>query len=67
MAGAPECLVKLVPFQISVPKDTYDYLTHLAKIGRLGGREPDIAAHLVVREVNKMLEAGYHNLAYKKA
>jgi hypothetical protein len=50
--------------QISLPRDTYDYLSLLASLGKLGSREKDIAVHLIIREVTKMQEAGTHNLKF---
>lgn len=64
--GPPKNLSEPRGFHVTVSKDTYDYLTQLARLGRLGSKESDIAAHLITREVDKMLRDQYHNLAYKK-
>jgi len=48
------------PLTLSVPADTYAYLTLLAGMGRIGSREKDIALHLIVREVTKMQDAKFH-------
>jgi hypothetical protein len=66
MAGAPKNLTKPKGFQVTVPKDTYDYLTLLASKGRLGSKESDVASHIIIREVDAMLRAGYHNLDFPK-
>jgi len=66
MAGAPRKLTDSRSFQVTVPKDTFDYLTNLAKKGRLGGTESEIASLLVTRTVDEMLVAGYHDLNYRR-
>jgi hypothetical protein len=65
MAGKKKNLSDPGRFQVTVPKDTFDYLTALAKRGRLGSTEPEVAAHLVVRAVDEMLRGGYHDLRYR--
>ena len=60
VAPPPKNKSKPVPVKISLPKDTYDYLTLLAGMGKLASREKDIAVHLIVREVTKMQDAKFH-------
>jgi hypothetical protein len=52
------------PLRLSIPADTYAYLTLLAGMGKLGTREPEIALHLIVREVTKMQESKFHERQY---
>jgi hypothetical protein len=59
-APPPKNKSKPVPVQISLPRDTYEYLTQLASMGKLGSREREIAIHLIVREVTKMQDAKFH-------
>lgn len=54
----PKCM------RISLPWDAYEYLSLLAAKGKLGSREPDIAVHLIVREVTKMQEAKFHEAKF---
>jgi hypothetical protein len=66
MVGIPRNLSEPSRFQVSVPKETFEYLTTLAKRGKLGGKEPDVAAFLIVRAVDEMLKSGYHDLTFKR-
>ena len=52
------------PIKISLPRDTYEYLSLLAGLGKLGSRETDIALHLIIREVTKMQDDGFHERKY---
>lgn len=45
---------------LTLPKQTYDYLTFLANQGRLGATEPEVAAHILIEELDRRLSAGYH-------
>ena len=49
------------PFQISVPIPLWEYLTFLAATSLLGTSEQEVAVHILVRELNAMFDAGYHN------
>lgn len=61
MAGPPpRNQSKPQTVNISLPRDTYTYLTLLASMGKLASREKDIAVHLIVREVTKMQDAKFH-------
>lgn len=66
MAGPPKKLSDSKSFQVTVPKDTYDYLTNLAKKGRLGATESEIGSLLITRAVDEMLTSGYHDLIYRR-
>lgn len=44
---------------ISLPKQHYEYLTYLASIGRFGVTESEVAAVLLIRELDAKEEAGY--------
>ena len=63
-APPPENKSKPVKVQISLPRDTYAYLTTLAAVGKLGSRETDIAVHLIVREVTKMQDGNFQDRKY---
>ena len=60
--GRPPYRSELVPLHLSIPKDNYAYLTLLAKKGRLGADEASVATHILVRDLDAMFTAGYHNL-----
>ncbi len=51
---------------VSLPKETYEYLTYLAWRGRLGATEADVASHILVERVDELLKSGYHNLQVPK-
>lgn len=55
-----------VPVSLSLPKETYDYLTNLAWKGRLGATEADVASHILIERVDELLKSGYHNLEVPK-
>ena len=59
MAGRNKNRSEPRKFTISVPSGTANYLVALANIGRLGSSEAEVAAFLVVREVDQMLREGY--------
>lgn len=46
-------------FTISLPKQHYDYLVFLATTGRLGTTVPDVAAQILIRELDAKEESGY--------
>jgi len=48
------------PITFKIPRDHYDYLCHLVAMGRLGTTQHDAARHIVIRELDAMLKAGYH-------
>lgn len=48
------------PFQVTLPLFHFEYLTLLAKRSRLGVTENDVAAHILVRELDEMFRDGYH-------
>jgi hypothetical protein len=49
------------PFQITVPMPLWNYLTYLAGNSVLGTSEQEVALHILTRELNAMLVAGYHD------
>jgi hypothetical protein len=49
------------PFQITVPKPLWDYLTYLAGHSMLGTSEQEVAVHILARELNAMFAANYHD------
>ncbi len=55
------------PLTLSLPGETYDYLVLLATREKLGPSEQDVAAHIIVREVDSMMAQDYHNKKLPKA
>ena len=54
---------ELVSF--TLPKDHYDYLRHLVHDKkRLGRSVHDAARHILIRELDAMFKADYHNKDY---
>ena len=51
---------------VSLPKQHYEYLTYLAWQGRLGNTEPDVAAHILIEEIDRRLVSGYHKIEIPK-
>jgi hypothetical protein len=47
-------------FQVTLPMHHYRYLTHLVRLRR-GTKESDIAAHILIREIDAMFERGSHD------
>ena len=45
---------------VSLPGETYDYLILLASLEKLGPSEQDVAAHILIREVDLMMAIDYH-------
>jgi hypothetical protein len=45
---------------VSLPAETHDYLVLLASRGKLGPSEQDVAAHILIREVDMMIAIDYH-------
>ena len=44
---------------ISLPKQHFDYLTHLAKVSRLGITRDEVATHILIRDLDDKMEGGY--------
>jgi len=59
--GPPKKIGETKSFQITVPKPLWDYLTYLAAHSMLGTAEGEVAAHILIRELNTMFTTGYHN------
>ena len=49
------------PITVSLPQHTLDYLILLATRGKMGPSEQDIAAHILIREVDLMEAIDFHN------
>ena len=47
-------------FQITLPKQTHDYLAYLASIGKGGSSIPDVAAFVLIETLNQRLADGWH-------
>jgi hypothetical protein len=65
--GRPPHRSKARPLTVSLPGETYDYLVLLAKREKLGPSEQDIAAHIIIREVDLMMTIDYHEKKLPKA
>ena len=59
-AGPKKKLSEPKSFQISLPRETYDYLERLGRLGKLGNKVHTITEYIVIREVDAMRQAGYH-------
>jgi hypothetical protein len=58
--GPPGNKGKPKRFQVSIPLNHYEYLTLLAAMNRLGLKESDVAAHILIREIDLMFKSDYH-------
>jgi len=58
--GAPGSKGEPKKFQVTLPREHFDYLTLLASIPRYGVIENDVAAYLLIRELDRMFKAGEH-------
>jgi hypothetical protein len=45
---------------LTLPTETFNYLVLLAKLGKLGRTENEVAMHILVREAYAMIERGFH-------
>lgn len=60
MTHVSKNLSKPTSFQVTVPKQTNDYLTYLASIGKGGSSVPEVAASFLVELVSQRLAEGWH-------
>jgi hypothetical protein len=56
----PENRSEAQSINLTVPTETFNYLVLLAKLGKLGRTENEVATHILVREAYAMLERGFH-------
>lgn len=56
----PENRSEARALSLTLPTETFNYLALLATLGKLGRTENEVATHILVREVYKMLEAAFH-------
>jgi hypothetical protein len=54
-------LSKMHQFKVSVPQQTYDYLTLLATRGKIAATVPDVAGYILVNATESQLSEGYHD------
>ena len=47
---------------LTLPIETFNYLALLAKLGKLGRTENEVATHILVREVYAMHARGFHEV-----
>jgi hypothetical protein len=47
---------------LTLPIETFNYLALLAKLGKLGRTENEVASHILVREVYAMHARGFHEM-----
>jgi hypothetical protein len=57
----PENRSEAQALSLTLPTETFNYLVLLAKLGKLGRTENEVAAHILVREAYAMLERGFHD------
>lgn len=65
--GRPRHRSETHPITVSLPAETYDYLVLLASRGKLGPSEQDVAAHILIREVDFMLALDVHSRRIPRA
>ena len=53
-------MAKGISFQVTVPKQTHDYMTYLASIGKGGSSVPDVAAFVLIETLHQRLADGWH-------
>jgi hypothetical protein len=58
--GRPKNRSKAQPLMVSLPAETFEYFVLLASLGKLGSTENDVAAHILVREYQKLESEGFH-------
>lgn len=59
--GRPRHRSETRAITVSLPAETMNYLVLLAERGKLGPSEQDVAAHILIREVDLMIAADYHH------
>lgn len=59
--GRPPNIGESVPLHLGIPKHHYAYLTLLAKRHKLGVSEAEVATHILVRELDALERAKYHD------
>ena len=47
---------------LTLPIETFNYLALLAKLGKLGRTENEVASHILVREVYAMHARAFHEM-----
>jgi hypothetical protein len=56
----PENRSEARALSLTLPTETFNYLALLATLGKLGRTENEVATHILVREVYKMLANAFH-------
>lgn len=51
---------------VTLPKRMHSYLGYLAQQSFLGASENDVAAHILARELERMLNNGFHRIDIPK-
>jgi hypothetical protein len=57
----PENRSEAQSLSLTLPTETFNYLVLLARLGKLGRTENEVATHILVREAYAMLEHGFHD------
>jgi hypothetical protein len=65
--GRPKHRSAAQSITISLPAETLEYLILLASRGKMGPSEQDIAAHILIREVDLMIALDYHDKRLPKS
>jgi hypothetical protein len=64
--GSPGNIGEPKSFQVTLPLDHYEYMTLIASMNRLGLTENDVAASILIRELDAMFKGGYHEKTFHK-
>jgi len=56
----PENLSETKELTLQLPLEQYEFLTLLATLGKGGRSRPEIAIHILVRELQLLEKDGYH-------
>ncbi len=51
---------------MTIPKRLYDYLGVLAEQSLIGTSETEVAEHILVRELTKMLQSNFHKKSIRE-
>jgi hypothetical protein len=57
----PENRSEARALSLTLPTETFNYLALLATLGKLGRTENEVATHILVREVYKMIDTSFHD------
>ncbi len=58
----PENRSEARALSLTLPTETFNYLVLLARLGKLGRTENEVATHILVREAYVMHARGFHDM-----